>query len=188
MTPVEATLRRAIHVVFGEWSALVMAIENLWGGDNSRGKALALLQKVEEGMCSSPQVYADELEDLLERAMIDDFNIEAEDNSPKQVGEILARLHYEARNGGDETAQMLIARAEARGTKTWVQGELEVKKQESSDDEDLSDVEEGAGEGQMDTEGGGGSGGPKYVAPEVDDDGFQTVAKGSRGRVNRGGR
>ena len=143
-------------------------------------------------MCSSPQVHADELEDLLELALMDDFNIEAEDESPKQVAEILARVHYEARNGSDETARALIARAEAKGTKTWVQGEIEVKKAaDSSDDEDLSDAEEGAdgGGASMDTEGGssaGGGGGSKWVPPVVDDDGFQMVAKGSRGRVNRG--
>ena len=93
----EQVLRQAVQTVFGEWTALVLAIENEWGGDGTRAKALALLQKVEDGMCSSPQIHADELEDLLDAALIDDFNVEAEDESPKQVAEILARLHYEAR-------------------------------------------------------------------------------------------
>ena len=37
----------------------------------------------------------------------------------------------------------------------------------------------------MDTEGGGGSGSSTWVPPVVDEDGFQMVTKGARGR-NRG--
>ena len=38
-------LTRAIHTVFSEWTALGMAVENEWGGRNTRDKALALLQQ-----------------------------------------------------------------------------------------------------------------------------------------------
>ena len=38
-------LTRAIHTVFSEWTALGMAVENEWGGRNTRDKALTLLQQ-----------------------------------------------------------------------------------------------------------------------------------------------
>ena len=38
-------LTRAIHTVFSECTALGMAVENEWGGRNTRDKALALLQQ-----------------------------------------------------------------------------------------------------------------------------------------------
>ncbi|KAL1520899.1 hypothetical protein AB1Y20_022460 [Prymnesium parvum] len=183
---VEETLRQAIRVVFGEWSALVMALENEWGGQASRDKAFALLQKVENGMCTSAQVYADELEDLLDTALVDDFSVEAEDESPKEIAELLAKLHYEARQGVTDTAQLLIARAQAKGSKTWVQGELQVRKAaDSSDDEDIDgdDEDEGTHSSAMDTESSGTSRG--WAPPIVDEDGFQMVSKGARGRPSR---
>lgn len=175
------TMRQAIQVVFGEWTALIMALENEWGGNASRDKALALLHRVEEGMCSAQQVHADELEDLLDLALIDDFNIEAEDESPKQIAEVLARVHYEFRMGSDETAKMLINRAAAKGVRTWLQGAIPVRKQVSSDEEDLSDAEatQGGENSAMETE--GNYGGSSRM-PVVDEDGFQLVGKGSRGR------
>ena len=80
---------RAVHVVFGEWSCLKLAVENEWGGPQTRARALALLKKVLDGLLASAAVHRDELEDLFEAALIDDFNIEAEDDSPQQVAQLV---------------------------------------------------------------------------------------------------
>lgn len=163
-----------------------MALENEWGGSSSREKALALLQKVEDGMCAASHVHADELEDLLDLALLDDFNVEAEDESPKQVAQLLSKIHYEARNGGDETARSLIERASAQGKKTWVQGALQVKRAaDSSDEEDFGEGDSAMTDHAMDVERSEASN--AWIPPAVDEDGFQMVTKGSRGRNNRGG-
>lgn len=61
-----SVLTRAVHVVFAEWTALGMAVENEWGGRASRDKALGLLSQVLNGLLTSEAVHADEIEDLLD--------------------------------------------------------------------------------------------------------------------------
>ena len=82
-------LQRAIRAVFGEWTALHLAVENEWGGHDTRDKALSLLQRVLDGLSGAAPVYRDELEPVLEAALLDEFNVEAEDESPRQVAELL---------------------------------------------------------------------------------------------------
>ena len=43
-------LQRAIQAVFAEWTALNLAVENDWGGRDTRDKALALLARVTAGL------------------------------------------------------------------------------------------------------------------------------------------
>eukprot|EP00967_Tisochrysis_lutea_P007690 scaffold9181_cov37-Tisochrysis_lutea.AAC.4 len=115
-------LSRAVHAVFAEWTALGMAVENEWGGRATRDKALQLLHRVLTGLLSSSAVHVEELEELLDsvralargrtsaerfkfsplspcsgssQALLDDFNVEAEDDSPAQVARLLCTLHSE---------------------------------------------------------------------------------------------
>ena len=90
-------MSRAVHVVFGEWTALRLAVENEWAGGGTRDRALTLLRRVCEGMLASAVVHRDEIEDLLDNALVDDFNIEAEDESPAQVAALLCTLHTEVK-------------------------------------------------------------------------------------------
>jgi len=187
------TLARAVHVVFGEWTALRLAVENEWAGAGTRERGLALLQRVRDGLLSSAAVHRDELEDLLDAALIDDFNIEAEDDSPAQIAVLLCALHTEARAGVTTTADTLLQRS--AGKSTWVEVPPPPKAPgaEDSDDDCIDEDEEDEGGGggggggsssgvmDMDEDGGGGGGGEgggggRRVAPEVDEDGFQAVA------------
>ena len=102
-------LQRAIRAVFGEWTALHLAVENEWGGHDTREKALALLQRVLDGLSGAAPVYRDELEPVLEAALLDEFNVEAEDESPRQVAELLCKMHAEALAGGTATAAAVLA-------------------------------------------------------------------------------
>jgi len=178
------TLVRAVHVVFGEWTCLKLAVENEWGGRQTRERALALLQRVVDGLLASATVHRDELEDMLDTALMDDFNIEAEDGSPAQVAELLVTLHAEAKAGATTTADAVLQRAAGRGDSSWVECPPPPKASGDSSDDDDDDDD--------DDEGGGGSGGgPSAMeeesdgrgrpAPEVDDDGFQMVLRGKRG-------
>ena len=184
------TFVRAVHVVFGEWTCLKLAVENEWGGRQSRERALALLKRVLDGLLASATVHRDELRDLLDVTLLDDFNIEAEDDSPDQVAEVLLTLHAEAKVGTTATADMLIARAGGKGS-TWVECPPPPKTQDSSDDDDCSsDEDEGGGTPR----GGGGAGAMEEEmteeeralrnAPVVDEDGFQMVPN-RRGRGKR---
>eukprot|EP00312_Isochrysidales_sp_CCMP1244_P028750 CAMPEP_0202794506 /NCGR_PEP_ID=MMETSP1388-20130828/88179_1 /ASSEMBLY_ACC=CAM_ASM_000864 /TAXON_ID=37098 /ORGANISM="Isochrysis sp, Strain CCMP1244" /LENGTH=165 /DNA_ID=CAMNT_0049464353 /DNA_START=15 /DNA_END=509 /DNA_ORIENTATION=+ len=130
-------LTRAIHTVFSEWTALGMAVENEWGGRNTRDKALALLQQVCHGMLTSEAVHADELEALLDSALLDDFNIEAEDDSPAQIARLLCTLHAEAKAGQLATANALLAKAAAkRPENNWIAAPLPPKARKAGDSSD----------------------------------------------------
>ena len=193
---------RAVHVVFGEWSCLKLAVENEWAGSHTRDRALTLLRTVLDGLLRSSTVHRDELEGLLDVALIDDFNIEAEDDSPAQVAQLLVKLHAEAKAGATTTAEQLLQRAAGRGS-SWVECPPPPKpKVDSSDDEDEGedgdDESHAAGGPRSSTPRGGGDGpsamdeedvsdpsaGGGRPAPVVDEEGFQTVAP-RRGRGKR---
>jgi pre-rRNA-processing protein TSR2 len=185
----KATLVRAVHVVFGEWTCLRLAVENEWAGSGTRGRALVLLQRVVDGLLASAIVHRDELEDVLDTALVDDFSIEAEDESPRQVAELLCALHTEARMGVTTLADQVLARAAGRST--WV----EVPPPPRSRDDDSSDEDCGS-DCEMGGDGGGGGSGSQARGepmdeeagarhePEVDEDGFQVVAS-RKGRGKR---
>ena len=61
-----------MHVVFGEWTCLKLAVENEFAGHKTRERALALLKRVLDGLLSTATVHRDELEDLFEAALIDE--------------------------------------------------------------------------------------------------------------------
>ena len=131
-------IQRAIRAVH-EWTALKLAVENEWGGGDTRDKALALLQRVLDGLSGAAPVYRDELEPVLEAALLDEFNVEAEDESPRQVAELLCKMHAEALAGGTATAAAVLERAAARGATTWVDAALPRPPRgadDSSDDDD----------------------------------------------------
>ena len=189
---------RAVHVVFGEWTALKLAVENEWGGHNSRDKGLGLLQRVLSGMLSTATVHRDELQDLLDLALLDDFNIEAEDDSPYQVAQLLCQLHAEAKSGQTQTAEQLLQRAATRGSASWIEvpPPPKVKGEDDSSSDDGDDGEDGdeaggggGGAGSSSRRGGGGDADmmeadepPAPKEPEVDEDGFQMVSSRRGGR------
>ena len=153
-SPLPEALTRAVHHVFGEWTALCMAVENDWGGQNTRDKALTLLERTLQAL-NTPVVHRDEVEAFLEDALVEDFNIEAEDESPRQVAEVLCKLHAEALAGSTATAALLAERAAAKG-KSWVDAPLPPGRHRAGDS---SDDESDDGEDGMDMEAGGGGGG-----------------------------
>jgi pre-rRNA-processing protein TSR2 len=182
------TFTRAVHVVFGEWTCLKLAVENEWGGRQSREKGLALLKRVLDGLLGSANVHRDELEDLLDLALLDDFNIETEDSSPREVAELLVRLHAEAKAGGTTTADALLLRAAGKGS-SWVEVPPPPKAHdESSDDDDDCDDDDGdgstpraGGPSAMEAEDVSDADGGASKAPVVDEDGFTMVATRKRG-------
>jgi len=184
------TLRLAIQAVFSEWSALNMAVENDWGGSSSRDKALSLMQRITTGMISSVQIYPDEIESVLEEALIDDFNVEAEDDSPAQVARLLCSMHREARSGCISTAMGVIERAATRrGNSNWTTAPLppgRAKAGDSSDDSGSGDSDDAMGDVGDSGVADGECSDERAVnrpMPVVDGDGFQVV---TRSRSRRG--
>lgn len=180
-SPAAVALSRAVHAVFGEWTAMKLAVEMEWGGSGTRDRALALLQRVLSGLLSTATVHRDELQDLLEEAMLDDFNVEAEDESCAQVAELLCKIHSEALVGGTATADLVLGRNAGRSSWVTVPPPPRVRGEDDSDsdDTDCDDDDAAAGGGPCAMDDGEGRA-PRRPEPVVDDDGFQMVQ--TRGR------
>lgn len=111
MLPVQARplFEEGVRHLFARWTALCLAIENQWGGATSAQKGEWLLQEsvqwfyrnkgartlvharrsdrrhFKRDHCAAAEHYADDLEEELEDALLQDFNVEAEDGSPAEV-------------------------------------------------------------------------------------------------------
>ena len=174
----ERLLLRGIEAVFERWTALTLAIQNEWGGQNSVLKARALVEETLEFL--QKEKKNDSIEDFLFDCIAEDFNVQLEDESHEEVGKVLRQMREECAKGESflvervenqplprEATQlrMAIAEADARneGWKTGV----------DNDDEEMEDGESsGSSSGEDDGEG--------------DDDG--SVGDLAQGLQNMGGK
>lgn len=130
-----------------------------------------------------PEHYADELEALLDDAMLNDFNVEAEDGSPLQVAQSLVAVYHECFQGNYATVQRMQAQAAVGASRSQ---RAVVPRGEGDEEEDSSSDEGGEGEDEdeemEDAEAAGPSHPPQPVGPVVDEDGFTLVQRPRPGR------
>jgi pre-rRNA-processing protein TSR2 len=95
-TSAAAALGEGIRLVFGRWTALQMAVENQWGGRDSRAKADQFGESIHSWFCRSrgPH-YFEDLVDMMYDTISDSFNADFEDNSVEEVAEQLLIIHEE---------------------------------------------------------------------------------------------
>ncbi|KAG2446214.1 hypothetical protein HXX76_000806 [Chlamydomonas incerta] len=185
-----------VRLIFAKWTALALAVENQWGGGNSQEKAEGLFQDCLDWFYKKREHWADELEEELDDALLQDFHVEAEDGSPKLIAEGLVKLYQELVAGSTAYLDHLRAMA-AAGAKACkrqvvdldgtVVAEEDADGMETSSEEGDDDEEGEDGDG--DTEMGGEA--PRGVpleppaprVPVVDEDGFTMVqGKARKGR------
>jgi len=75
----------AVRGVLLRWTALRLAVENGWGGEEGDAKAAELEQSICGWFAAKGDHYADELEDHLAEFLDDEFAVEAEDGSPAEA-------------------------------------------------------------------------------------------------------
>ncbi|XP_030534812.1 pre-rRNA-processing protein TSR2 homolog [Rhodamnia argentea] len=132
--------REGIALTLSRWSALQMAVDNEWGGPNSRQRADELGHEIFAWFTQSKEpLYFDDLEDLLHDAMIS-LNTVAEDGSVEEVAEKLLIMHEECLEGNFTAIEKLreasLKRVAPAHIKQVVEGEEE---EEDSDSEDMMD-------------------------------------------------
>ncbi|KAL3156417.1 hypothetical protein ABBQ38_000727 [Trebouxia sp. C0009 RCD-2024] len=108
--PHRAQFEEGVNLLFSSWTALCLAIDNAWGGPGSRQKAEQLYQDVLCWFYGHTEHYADDLEVDLEACMLQDFNVELQDDSPRQVSIMLVSLHQECLQGNFSRIQQLQQR------------------------------------------------------------------------------
>lgn len=159
-----AQLSKGVRLVFARWTALQLAIANQWGGPDSDEKARTLVDKVVTWLQETKEVYADELEDLLDVELLDEWNTQTEDGSVGQVAQCVAKIFYETlRGAGDQVEALERTQSEEtrrlgenldRAHQERLRAEREAELQQREAERERRRAEE---------------------APRVDDDGWETV-------------
>lgn len=125
-----------ISLVLSRWTALQMAIENQWGGRDSREKSHDLASSILSWFTQSKEpLYIDDLENILDESMAVSFNTEIEDGSVQEVAEKLMIMHEDCLKGNYESIEKL------RNSVT-VMNAVSQSKRVINDDEDESSDEE----------------------------------------------
>uniref|UniRef100_A0A0D3H1Z6 Pre-rRNA-processing protein TSR2 homolog n=1 Tax=Oryza barthii TaxID=65489 RepID=A0A0D3H1Z6_9ORYZ len=172
-----AALGEGIGLVFGRWTALQMAVENQWGGRDSRAKADQLAQSILSWFANSKgKHYYEDLVDMMYDTVSESFNADFEDGSVEEVAEQLLIMHEECLQSNYSSVEKLRnsraqGNAVSQSRKMVVDGD-----DDSSDDEDDDDDGEPS---MMDNEAGSAEkmavDEPKPSKPVPDADGWTTV-------------
>lgn len=97
-----------LGLILQRWTALGLAIELGWGGTDTMAKAQGFQEEVYHWFVDAKeQRFVDELEDLLDDIMTQEFNTELQDGSSRQVAEALVRLFEECAQGNYSTVLRL---------------------------------------------------------------------------------
>ncbi|OWM70284.1 hypothetical protein CDL15_Pgr026134 [Punica granatum] len=136
-------LREGINMALSRWSALQMAVENEWGGRNSRDIANKLCDDVFVWFTHSKEpLYIDDLEEKLDQGLLS-LNTEADDGSIGEVAEKLMILHEECSEGNYSSIEKLREACAHRTVHSHV-------KQVVNDDDDSDSDTDNMGEADSD--------------------------------------
>lgn len=204
-TPQQLLFAKSIMLTFELWPAMRLAVSEEWGGSDSADKRDFLLSHLCDQYGNPGSAFEPDLDDLaeiLEHYMIDEFEARLEDGSPDWVAGRFIGLHRVIFAPGDDFARAQAAVAELekayeelKGKKaTFEQGPNQDGEVDGghSDDEDMQAVRsmvqshggimeadrQGA---RVDLEQGQARAAPREPQqPIIDEDGFETVVSRRR--------
>ncbi|XP_061347707.1 uncharacterized protein LOC133293187 [Gastrolobium bilobum] len=129
-----------IGLVLYRWSALRTAVENEWGGRESRLKADQLSADLLSWFTQSKEpLYIDDLESILDEGMLS-LNVEVEDGSIEEVAENLMVMHQECLQGNFRSIEILreanLKQAAHPHVTQIVNDDEDVEDEDEDDDDD----------------------------------------------------
>ncbi|TVU45832.1 hypothetical protein EJB05_05335 [Eragrostis curvula] len=174
-----AALSEGVGLVFERWTALQMAVENQWGGRDSRAKADQLGASILSWFCHSKGPhYFEDLVDMMYDTISESFNADFEDGSVEEVAEQLLIMHEECQQRNYSSIEKL-RNSRVPGNAVSQSRQIaadEDDDSDSSDDEgDTKMMDDEATQQQMAVDK------PKPSKPAPDADGWTTVLS-RRGR------
>ena len=127
--------RAGVTATLRSWSALRAAVESGWGGVQSQQKAEELRQHIYEAFDgSSPKMDQYDLEDNLAIYMEEQFSVVLEDDSERQVADVIYRM-YEACLKGDVTLARQTVESAKRAEAIKTAFPIQVQSTEDDDDD-----------------------------------------------------
>ncbi|KAG8991058.1 hypothetical protein FRB93_002947 [Tulasnella sp. JGI-2019a] len=194
-SPLLVLFARGLIAILTTWPVLRIAISENWGGPDSLKKRTWMASELVdlfEASLPKPSPFpsgptsipdADDVEDLLLQAMVDEFGCEVDDGSSPKIAREVVDL-WMAVIGGEGAAAKVLG-LEARANKTSGTA-VHARRAESDDDGDDDDDDDD----EMDVDGGGSdeevptlqhpATAQPASQPEVDQDGFMVVKGKSR--------
>ncbi|CAL4943502.1 unnamed protein product [Urochloa decumbens] len=143
-----AALGEGIRLVFGRWTALQMAVENQWGGRNSRAKADELGASILSWFCNSRgPLYFEDLADMMDEQISELFNADFEDNSIDEVARQLLIMHEECLQSNYSSIERLRnshVQGNAVSQSRQIAGEDDDSDSSDDDDDDASMMDDEA--------------------------------------------
>lgn len=181
--------------LLARWTALQLAITNEWGGADSSKKGDEMYEELLEWFLKRKGgKHAEDLEELLIEILGDDFSVQCEDGSPREVARIACNMYEQIATGDYALARDICSKplprehlersrrveedrrwtagAQAQGAGGDSSGESEGEDDEPMDADDLA---EGLGGFSMRADEGEEAGGGRRGRPEPDEDGWCTV-------------
>ncbi|WVZ60002.1 hypothetical protein U9M48_010078 [Paspalum notatum var. saurae] len=174
-----AALGEAIGLMFGRWTALQMAVENQWGGRESRAKADQLGESILSWFCDSKGPhYFEDLADMMDDQISESFNADFEDDSIEEVAKQLLIIHEECLQNNYSSIEKL-RNSHVQGNAVAQSRQIAAEDSDSSDDdESMMEDEAAPGPEQMAVDR------PRPSRPAPDADGWTVVPprRGGRGQ------
>jgi pre-rRNA-processing protein TSR2 len=194
-----AAFREGLLGLLARWTALQLAVANEWGGADSLQKFRDAGEELCEWFLGPKKTskVAEDLEELLEEILGDDFCVQCEDGSPREVARIACDMYERCRVGDYSVAADVCAKPLPRESvensrrveedRRWTAGAAGAAgdgggsdddggSEEDAEAMDADDLAAGLGEFSM-RDGGdaGADGAGRRRNPEPDEDGWCTV-------------
>jgi pre-rRNA-processing protein TSR2 len=97
--------------ILNRWTALQLAITNEWGGAESVQKGAQMLEELEHWFLRRRAgKYAEDLEELLVEILGDDFCVQCEDGSPREVAKIACEMYEQVAQGNYALAKDICSK------------------------------------------------------------------------------
>ena len=182
--------REGLAGILARWTALQLAITNEWGGADSVQKGNEAVEELCDWFLKRKGgKYAEDLEELLIEILGDDFNVQCEDGSPREVARIACQMYEQVAQGDYSLPRDICSKPLPREhlerskrieeDRRWTMGATannggggDASSSGEGEEEDMEmdadDLAEGLGGFSM---GGGGGGGGNDDDDDDDDDG-----------------
>lgn len=175
-TQQELQFARATYIILAMWPAMRQAVLEMWGGPESEEKRDFLLSHLcdEYGTGKGKLPDMDDLTDLLENYLAEEYDCQLEDDSAALVALHVCNTYkavFEEQHGTEFLKQ--LEEAFAKVSKSSVKNQTqELSEDDDAEEEDAPDVATPA------------TSAPRASAPrpepEIDEDGFETVVSRRR--------
>ncbi|XP_066156767.1 pre-rRNA-processing protein TSR2 homolog [Euwallacea fornicatus] len=142
----EEPFAKVVSQIFNNWTALRLAVDHSMGGPHSKQVAIDFINYMVQFCLSEPHVEAEHIQMAIEDILDEEFDTVCEDDSPKQISQLLYMFLRLLKDGKSEECEFEFQKLPV-GDTMWsnepskMRPVKKVENEFSSDDTD-SDCEE----------------------------------------------